>query len=234
MRKLMTVTDQDLELCESVRLAIRTASPPIKVRDLAKKVGVSEDVLFNVQNGRSRPTVELLSALRVALNLENSWPYHAGGFQFVNERRTAYVPLSMKRIPVIGSVEAGGGVANVDVEIQTVFVPEKIAVLGSVGYIVEGDSMMPALEPGDIAVFRYEKTPRRGYTALLKTPEGEYKVKLVRWSSNGRWQLYSLNEAYGSEEMDGLEMIGFLVGVYKTSGSREMLDCDPNGLLLDP
>ena len=139
----------------------------------------------------------------------------------------------MARIPVIGVVSAGQGTSNVDTAEHGVFVPMTLAQIGGVGWVVDGDSMMPALDPGDVALFREHRQPRRGYPFLLQR-DAEFRVKIIDYDAvSGKWFLKSLNPAYPSEPMDDHVILGYLIGWYKVRGSRETTDSDPGGLKLD-
>jgi phage repressor protein C with HTH and peptisase S24 domain len=111
-------------------------------------------------------------------------------------------------------------------------VPDRLANLGTIAFQVDGDSMMPALEPGDIAIIREERSPRR-LTYLLER-EGEFSLKMLAWSNEeGRWFQQSLNPAYPRRPLDGWALVGFLVGWYRSRGSRETMDSDLHGLRFD-
>lgn len=138
-------------------------------------------------------------------------------------------PLSP--IKVVGMASAGPGTYVVDPSEELVYVPQKLADLGGLGWIVDGESMMPALEPGDIALFREYRQPRRGYTFLVKSSDGEFRVKNLDWLDD-QWCLVSLNKNFEPEHLEDHEILGYLIGWYRSRGSRETLDSDPNGLLL--
>lgn len=139
----------------------------------------------------------------------------------------------LQPIPVVGDVEAGAGAYTVDPEAHEVHVPESLARIGGLGWFIKGDSMMPDLEPGMIAVFREWRQTKPRYTFLLRTPEGGLRVKnLVYHNSDGMWWMHSINPTYEPEPLGKHEILGFLVGWYRVMGKRETMDSDPDGLLL--
>lgn len=138
----------------------------------------------------------------------------------------------MAALPVVGSVAAGEGQYNVDSELETVFVPERLAQIGGIGWMVEGESMMPLLEPGDVAIFREHRQPRRNYPFLVKSADGMYRVKILAWS-NDEWMLESLNPKFIPEPFGSHALLGYLIGWYRSRGTRETMDSDPHGLRLD-
>jgi phage repressor protein C with HTH and peptisase S24 domain len=136
----------------------------------------------------------------------------------------------MAAIPVVGKVSAGPGETNVDPDTErTIFVPLTLAQLGGLGWVVDGESMMPALEPGDIAVFREYRSPRRGYPMLL-CRDGEYRVKNIEWENE--WIQRSINPAIPDEPLGHWQILGYLIGWHRSRGSYEKLESDPNGLRL--
>jgi SOS-response transcriptional repressor LexA len=140
----------------------------------------------------------------------------------------------MAALPVVGSVSAGPGASNVDPDLDSVYVPMSLRQIGGVGYVIDGDSMMPALQPGDIALFKETYQPRNGFTFLLKC-DGEYRCKNIIWHLN-EWVMMSLNpnkERYPDEKLNEWQIMGILVGWYRSVGSYEKLEADPHGLRLD-
>lgn len=149
-------------------------------------------------------------------------------------RRVSLMFGPMAVVPVVGTVSAGPGVSNVDSEEGRVYVPMSLQQIGGIGYVIDGDSMMPALQPGDVALFRETHQPRNGFTFLLKK-EGEFRCKNIAWRS-GEWVMESLNPNkghYPDELAKDWQILGMLVGWYRSVGSYEKLEADPNGLRLD-
>jgi len=194
----------------------------LTIRKFAERLGHPETRYKNWEYGLTRKVpAEVLESARMML---------AGVTPRQNvTRNISGTPMAL--IPVIGAASAGPGISNVDPDTYGIWVPMSLANLGGVGYVVEGDSMMPALEPGDIALFREDRQPRRGRTYLLDF-EGEKRVKNLAWK-DGRWMLESLNPSFQDEPLDGHQILGYLIGWYKVRGSRETLDSDPNGLQLE-
>ncbi len=224
------MTQEEEFICEAIDVAIRKAKPSQTVTSLASAIGVTYDKLSNVVNRRTRPTDELIAKVRAKLKLPATWPGRS-----VDGREGQLVSLaglSLSPVRVVGHAEAGPGLTNVDVEAELVYVPDRLAQIGTIGWIVAGESMMPALEPGDTVLFREWRTPRRGYPFLVKSDAGEFRVKVMDWASDG-WVLRSLNPTYAIEPLGTHEVVGILVGWYRSQGSRETLDSDPNGLRLE-
>lgn len=138
--------------------------------------------------------------------------------------------LPLGEVPIVGAAGAGPQESNVDIDTRNVWVPMNLANLNGIAFEVEGESMMPCLEPGDIAIFREYRHPKRGYTYLVRKAY-QYRVKNLEMVS-GRFVLRSLNPSFEDEPLDGYELIGYLVGLYRVIGTRETMDSDPGGLIL--
>lgn len=160
------------------------------------------------------------------------------GVTETGESRSEGRPVSlvfgeMGKIPIVGSVAAGDGNTNVDYAEDEAWVPMSLQRLNGIGYVVDGESMMPALRPGDVAIFREMRTPRARYTYLIKTEASEYRVKNLEWKNN-EWTLVSLNPNFRDEALGPGQLLGILIGWYRVEGKRETIDSNPDGLLLVP
>lgn len=197
----------------------------LSVRRFAELAGIKDhQKLDNWLKGKNKPRDESVweSLEKLAQN----------EYQKVHGvKRTAAIP--MRPLRVVGLVAAGEGVYNVDTEYGQVMVPANLAADDNLGWEVEGDSMMPALEPGDIAVFKEFRQPRTKLAYLIKTGDG-LKCKKLRWDQfSSRWEMESLNPNYPTEPLEDAELLGFCVGYYRVRGLHEKFEGNPEGLRLD-
>jgi phage repressor protein C with HTH and peptisase S24 domain len=138
--------------------------------------------------------------------------------------------MGMVRLPLVGKASAGDGEHNVDADDAWAMLPEVFGGPDHLAFVIEGDSMMPALEPGDIAVFKESHQPRSKVAFLVKDRDG-YRVKQIRWNrTDGEWVLRSLNPKYADERIEGGQLLGFLIGLYRQRGTRYKMDLDLSGL----
>lgn len=193
--------------------------------ELAKMLGISRIRWSRYEYGHSRIPTDLVSKLAA---VESQMSYLGGS----DGGPSSTLFGAMATIPVAGKVAAGEGTTNVDPDNEPILVPHSLANMGVVGFVIDGESMMPVLQPGDIAVFKQSHTPRKGFTHLVKTQENEFRCKVIEWKQN-RWTLVSLNEAFPDEHLGEAQVLGLLVGRYRSVGSYEMLEADPNGLRLE-
>lgn len=215
-----------------MQLALKRAiiESPYTYEELAHEVSsilgqvVSYDILNNMANGRKKTQEKIVKAVGKVLGLPSYWPNTEQPFS-VNG-----IPLAP--IQVVGNVSAGSGAYTIDPDRREIFVPETLASIGGLGWVIEGDSMMPDLEEGMVAIFREHRTPRSGMTFLIKDPnEGGLRVKTLDWRKDG-WTMVSANSNYAPEILSGHELLGFLIGWYRVRGKRETMDSDPDGLML--
>ncbi len=185
--------------------------------------GVTYNILNNMANGRKKPDDAIFAAVRKVLKLPASWPDEG--------KLVSLSGFPLAPIKVIGSVAAGEGAYTVDWPEREIYVPQALANLGGLGWLVDGDSMMPDLQPGMVAIFKEHRSPRPGMTFLVESPEKALRVKTLEWRNNG-WILVSTNPAYPSEPLGDYALLGYLIGWYRQVGKRETLDSDPDGLRL--
>lgn len=127
---------------------------------------------------------------------------------------------------ILGGVSAGLGWEATDED--AIEVPISLCGPSRVGWIVRGDSMIPLLQEGDVAIFESGIVPKLNVPNLVRTRDTEYRVKMVRHDGE-RYCLWSLNPSYPEEPADG-SWLGYLVGFYRLIGSREEMMHDPSGL----
>ena len=192
--------------------------------ELASLLGISRIRWSRYEYGHSRIPEHLADKMREVAATQN---------MSVSELHPASLLFgTMAEIPVAGRASAGLGETNVDSDLQPIWVPQSLANLGGIGFLIDGESMMPALQPGDVAVFKGNNTPRQGFTFLVKTPGDEYRCKNLEWRNN-EWTLVSLNKSYPAERLGSSQVLGILVGWYRSIGTYEKLEADPHGLRLD-
>ena len=205
---------------------------------LGERLGVSRSSIAMYETGSPIPEY-VLEKIREAFPQAPPYPLEESSMKSVNVpklprsdgRHVSLAGTPLVPIPVVGQVQAGPGASNVDPDQSSVYVPDRLARPDWIGWQVAGDSMMPSLEPGDVAVFQSQSSPRKGYPFLLEK-DGEFRFKVADWI-DGKWVARSLNPSYPIEPIDGWRILGILVGYYRLRGSRETLDLDPGGLKLE-
>lgn len=191
-------------------------------RELATLLGIDRGRYANWEYDKAEIPEDIVEKLR-ELGFGHGKPAAEG-------RKVSLAGTPLRSINVVGKVSAGPGETNVDVDENQIYVPERLARPGALGFVVDGDSMMPNLHPGDVAIFMPYDKPKQGHTFLVSKND-EYRVKSLFWVNNG-WVMRSLNKSYSDEPLEGGQILGFLIAWYRVAGSRETMDSDPNGLRL--
>lgn len=192
--------------------------------DIAKTLGIARGYYATLESGNQATPDHIEEKLKEL----------GFGKSESDGRRVSIVFGPMAKVPVVGRVAAGDGETNVDPDEYDVWVPSSLQQIGGIGYVIDGDSMMPCLESGDIALFRKMSDARNGFTFLLKK-EGQFRCKNISWK-NGGWVLESLNpdkSRYPDEPLGSWQILGILVGWYRSIGSYEKLEANPHGLKLE-
>ena len=140
----------------------------LKQREAADLLGLSRAYYANLEYGQSIPD-------RVMGQLKKLGYGKTGEPQ--DMKRVSLVFGEMGRVPIVGNVSAGHGTYNVDHIEDEAWVPMTLQKLGGIGYVVDGESMMPALQPGDVAVFRKYSQPITRFTYLVKNGIGRSSMQ---------------------------------------------------------
>lgn len=182
-------------------------------RELAEAIGTSYDVLNNLANGRTSPKthLELIERLRGELKQSQGWPW-------IVEADV----LPVVDLPLVGTD-------------RSVTVPIRLKASDHVAFEVDGDSMMPFLQPGDIAVAQSEASFRPNRIFLIRCERRQcrectsgYCLRQVEHDGEA-WVFRPINPAYAPVRANA-SPVGRLVALYRTEGTREIIVRDPAGL----
>lgn len=189
------------------------------LKRMAEELGFTYQDLQNGIRGRSqRMQARVVKEIRASYGLAPNWP---------DANAVELGPTSLIEVPLVGLASAGPGGPS---EGQgTASVPVSMVREDSRAWAATGDSMMPWIEPGDVIVARPSKVPELNRAMLVRTPEGEVRVKIVVFKEGGFW-LRSLNPKYPDEPAE-VEILGKVTGRYRLRGSHESIENDPvNGI----
>jgi SOS-response transcriptional repressor LexA len=234
---LPALDERQANACDALRLAILDSKEWTYMR-LAEEIGTTYDLLNNMANRRKKPDYAMIEKVRVTMGLPAGWPFRtvdklAAEKSQIDGELVSLGGTPLKPLPFAGQVAAGEEIWNVDVERRVVMVPDRLADLGDVGFVVEGDSMMPMLKERDTTVFKRRPTPKDGGVFLVKMPNDSLRVKLIAYERHD-WYLISLNRKYKREMVpDQAQILGILMGWYRVDGTRETMDLDTEYLRPD-
>jgi SOS-response transcriptional repressor LexA len=136
--------------------------------------------------------------------------------------------MPMVKIPVVGRTSAGPGADMGTADDFEVWVPQHMLTDTSTGWVAEGDSMMPWIQPGDVVIAKESPTPRLNYAFLILRDDGTCSVKVLKWKGE-EYEYLSLNPRYDPEPARG-RLLGYVTGIYRAVGSHESIENDYNGL----
>lgn len=170
----------------SSRILDRLAALGLSQREAARRAGIPESTLRNILVGvTDSPRGATLSGLARALNTTEVWLMR--GEQEpppVSEVRVANgvsvpAPASLpKDVPVLGTAagsEHGKGAFQLTTDIVD-YVRRPAGLLGAAdafALYVEGESMSPKFEPGDLVFVHPHRKPRPGDYVVIEEPETE-------------------------------------------------------------
>jgi len=193
-------------------------------KQLAESLGFKYTDFRNGKDAKSEfQNNALIKAFRARYpDLPAGWPEYSGPLNVA--------PIPMVSVPVIGSASAGSGVDNSeDYEGVQVLIPQSMMVEGCRAWIVEGDSMMDWLAPGEIVIAAPRKQPKEGYAHLLQSQDNhETMVKLIAYNGQD-FVLRSVNKKY-QDRQHNAQIVGLVVGIFHQDGSYQRLEFDPTGL----
>jgi len=163
------------------------------LRGLEKKAGVTNPHIRNIEEGIRKPTFEVLMKLLEALNVEAS--------EFLME--TGYMkPIKtwgkVEWLPVIPWVQAGFWKDAYDPETYSEFV--ETATKGEFALRVEGDSMEPEFQEGDIIVVNPHRKQEHNDYVVVCNAENEATLKQLKKYGHAR-VLHPLNPKYDDIEL---------------------------------
>lgn len=226
----------------TVGLKILQLAQALGIRDVdvARALGVARSTVAAYKTGRTSPSRDKVLAFQSFVRSSHrktvplDWIYD--GMETTPPLKDAtpselLQPVSMPTTPIrlVGSVGAGNGEDDGSDE-DILNIPMHLSGDDYVAWRVVGDSMLPLLEPGDVAVFRERIEPRNKEFSLLRKADGTCVCKQMVYR-DGAWWLHSLNPAYPDEVVgEGCTRLGLLVGVWRSIGTREMILFDFFGL----
>ena len=187
---------------------------------LADAIGVRQNTIAAIESGDTKRTKYLPDLARVLqVNIAELEPAVGAGEGFT-------IPGSdlggARDLDLYGSVEAGeGGIVLSNEPVDRIRRPAPLAnVRGGYGVIVVGESMVPLLRPGDIALVNPHLPPKPEDLCLFTSDrEGEFKATIKEFRGQGKdsWKVRRYQPAqrdYALKKKD-FPKCQVVVGIYK-------------------
>lgn len=180
---------------------------------LARATGLGASTIGNFENGKTKVSKDTLKkiadSLKVSVDDILKPPSH-GGDDILRDQISLTLPnasrlkVKLRFVPVVSWASAGAAndygdlSGQIDQMVETISADQNAFAL-----IVEGDSMMPRFEAGDIVIFEPNSEPRNGDIVVAKLREGDGVLfkKFRRTGREGKViMLESLNPDYTNKE----------------------------------
>ena len=174
----------------------------IKQKDIAVMLDVTAGAVSQWESGRVNIDWRYATILAEKFNVTPE--YLLGETDTLDDMKSAQSAI---RIPVLGTIRAGIPVAAIEDVEDWEEITAALAKTGEfIALRVKGDSMLPDIKDGDIAIIRRQETIESGQIAVVIVNGDEATIKKVRISPDGI-MLIGLNTAvyeprfYSKEEV---------------------------------
>jgi transcriptional regulator with XRE-family HTH domain len=187
---------------------------------LADAIGVRQNTIAAIESGETKRTKYLPDLARVLqVNITDLEPA-------IGTTESFTIPgsdlVGASDLPLYGSVEAGeGGIVLSNEPVDRIRRPSPLAnVRGGYGVIVVGESMVPLLRAGDIALINPHLPPKvEDLCLFMSDHEGEFKatIKEYRGQTKDSWKVrrYQPAERDYSLKKKDFPKCQVVVGIYK-------------------
>lgn len=182
--------------------------------ELAKKCHVSQGTVANWEAGTRTPDMETISMIATILNVTTDY---LAGREKAESNISAVFEDGFRMIPVFESASAGFGALaeNQVVDYVAFRIASETEAQETIAIRVQGDSMYPKIEDGDIIQVHKQDSIDSGSIAVILLDGDEGLVKKVYYGSD--WiELQSINPNYPPMRFEGPEIMRVrVVGLVK-------------------
>jgi transcriptional regulator with XRE-family HTH domain len=213
-----------------VRMAREQYPGRMRIIDLARALGIDHGRLSNWERGKHDPPYDMVLKIAEALGVSVDWllgekvPMKPASA----EKNKPVFRSGVRFIPVYGSISAGNPGHNVNDAIEWYEMREWGGEFERWGRIIDGWSMEPVLQAGDLAIFE-----DRGWEighVVHAYRDGEDTIKQVK-KVDGRLHLCPTNADYDPIDGEGWHIRGVCIAyVRKESDGSTTLREYPHGM----
>lgn len=179
-------------------LAFRVKERRLKLgltqHELAELVGISQQSVESIENGRTRKPRSILE-LAKALQCPADWLLNGKNIIPIAE-------VTSRRLPLLSYVQAGmfkeaNPITDCEGDFEYILVDDDISA-NAFALRIEGDSMTPEFKEGDIVVIDTEIWPNPGEFVFAKNGgnQGTFKKYRPKGIGTGEFELLPLNPDY--------------------------------------
>lgn len=196
-------------------------------QELANKSKIAQSTIASWETG-ARETGRKIPALAEFLGVDPLWLAEGKGAPFAStqasqnqfDQNVRPSPLGTRAIPVISAIQAGA-MREITVPyaagdgFATIYVDDSYS-QWAFGLEIEGDSMMPDYQPGDVVIIEPEWEPRPGDCVAAKNGRQEatfkkYRLRGTTPEGNDIFELVPINDNYPTVRSDETPLV--VIGV---------------------
>lgn len=170
----------------------------ITQKELAKFLNVSQNAIFNWENGKREPSIDTIS--KIANHFKVSTDYLMGLNTTALPKKKGVV------INILGRIAAGIPVEAVEEIIDTEEISEEMARTGTFfGLKIKGDSMTPGICDGDVVIVKKQPDAENGEIVIATVNGTDAVCKRLRKYREGI-ELISNNPSYAPMEFSNKDI----------------------------
>lgn len=192
-------------------LSQKKKSENLSDSEVARRMGVQRQVIYDWKKGRSKPSVEKIPALAAAINVPASY--------FLGEKQPEIIDITKwVKLKIIGKVPAGVALEAIEEYEGEIIVPPEDAKPGYFALKVQGESMHPRVLSGDVVVVAPNLEPQNGQVVVTRV-NGEGEVTLKEFQRDGETiLLVPENKAFQTKVFrpgSDLKIVGVVVSLQR-------------------
>lgn len=159
--------------------AIYESNMPITT--IAQRSGITRQHIYSIMNRKKNVSSSTLESICKAINISPSSLFNG----VIEKTKSKGV-----KIPVLGSIPAGIPIEAIEDIVDYEEITENMAKSGThFGLRVQGDSMQPTINAGDIVIIRQQEDAENGKICVVMVNGYDATLKAIKKEPNGLWVL---------------------------------------------
>lgn len=173
-------------MVEHERIVARRAELGMSQAELARRVGISQPMIVEIEKGRVQTTkfvIEIARALDLQPHeIDPRYGEHAAPLQIISLEALGDLPI--RRV-----VERSGKLSLLPTPIDSLSRPSMLAsVRDAYAVLMPDDTMTPEFEPGDVLLIHPHLPPVSGHSYVFnEASEGAILIRRLTGQSHDRW-----------------------------------------------
>ena len=151
------------------------------LQQLSSRTHIAPNTLNQYELGKREPSVDILISLAKVFGVTTDY--------LMGIEDNVIEPKGIK-IPVLGSIPAGIPIEAIEDIVDYEEITENMAKSGTYfGLRVQGDSMQPTINAGDIVIIRQQEDAENGKICVVMVNGYDATLKAIKKEPNGFWVL---------------------------------------------